>query len=181
MLKEKFLHRHGRSYYDSYYNCESYCRHSKKFRNVDITDMPDYCQFDEIFNDFRAKPKRFYYKYSYIDTEPLYKFIESKIGCDWNEVYSEILTKTKKKYRNEIENTIKWAIKRPIYDENYIPRDTYGRILKNFIYINLENKIVRMSEDEILREANKYLRKDKMKKLLEAIKNEELNHSPLDL
>ena len=103
------------------------------------------------------------------------EFIESKIGENWNDVYSEILTKIKKKYRQPIDDSLKYYVTRQvIYDEDFIPRTSTGRMLYDEIFIDLNNIIVKKTKEEILLEAKQLRRK---RKLLEIIENQEKEKS----
>jgi hypothetical protein len=167
MLKQKYLHRSRRKK-----GRDEWHYGYKRGKNLDILndDLP--------FHDNMKKKGN----YHYICTEPVAKFIESKVGCDWNDVYSELLSKTKKKFRYEVENTIKYTILMPTYDENYLPvlcnRSYYYRgygvkIFVDRLFIGLDNKICKMSEDEIKREANVYVRRDKLRQIIENMKKEQ--------
>lgn len=155
MLKIKYLHRSSKSYQDDW--------EDKKYFRIKNMNM-----FSEL-------PKRMSFKQAYndIDFTPLFEFIESKVGEDWNKVYSEILKKTKKRFRYKLEYIINYAVKKPIFDENYIPKDKYGRVLEDNIFIDINNILCKKSKDEIIADAKKYKRKIKIQQLLENIKKDE--------
>lgn len=97
MLKQKFLHRKSR-------NKRGYKQWDiKKYHRVKNLD---------IFSDKtpQHEPIRRKYRWHNIDTYPLEKFIESKIGCDWDDVYSEIISKTKPNFRKEIDQAIDYYV-----------------------------------------------------------------------
>ena len=159
MIKIKYLHRSARkSRITTTWKVKKFNRKKK----IDISsELP--------FHEKISKS----YKWSNYDFTPLYEFIESKIGQDWNDVYSEMLTKVKKRFRHCIENGIKgndwrgsWLIKRPIYDEKFIPRDSRGRMLENAIYIDFDNIIRKQTKDEILKDSLKHLRRLKIQQIL---------------
>jgi len=160
MLKTKYLHRPYRKTKNSHlWGIKKYWRG----KNIDLfSDLPPH-----------ARMKRGYHNYNY-DTTPLVKFLDSKIGQNWNEVYSEVLTKIKNKYR--------WCIAsylyadsylhrvgvyiNPIYDDDFIPRNSIGRILKNHLFV--ENGIlVQKSEQQIISDAKRYHRREKLNKIFE--------------
>ena len=147
MLKIKYLHRGARSYEDDW-ETEKYFR----IKNINL------------FSDL---PKRQSFRngsHYNIDWRPLLEFIESKIGENWNDVYSEILKKVKKKFRYQYN----WCLPiKPIYDEKFIPRDKNGRILINVIFLDINNIICKKTEDEILIDSIKFIRKQKLEKILE--------------
>ena len=112
--------------------------------------------------------------WSSYDTTPLREFLKSKIGEDWDDIYSEMLTKIKKNYRGDIENNLKYYVWIPIYDEDFIPRDNVGRMFKEHIFVDMNNILVKKNSQEILSDAKKYARKMKLMKILENNeKNEE--------
>ena len=165
MLKIKYLHRSSRRQGndDDWYGKK---KHREKNANLLYDDLP-----------FHAKMGKGWSNY---DFTPLIEFIESKIGENWDDVYSEILTKIKKKFRFQLENGIggsrwnSWIISRPIYDDDFIPRDNRGRILKDTIYIDIDNIIVRKTEQEILMDSKRYVRRRKLMEILENQEKEEV-------
>lgn len=159
MLKDKYLHRkYGRTHDDRYVS-----KKHKKEKNVDLfsDDLP--------FHNGVGKK----YKTGY-DLKPLVEFVESKVGCDWNDVYSEILTKINNKVRYNIDQNIMWwVIKTPIYDEDYIPRDRRGTILNDQLFIDMDNIIRKYSTEENISNSKRYMRREKIRQMLENIKKEE--------
>jgi len=170
MLKIKYLHRKSRDRRNRGY----WTYNSNK--NIDI--------FDDI--PFHEKMRKKYYAYwPNMDFTPLYEFINSKIGQDWNDVYSEILKKTKKKYRHDIDDCLGgsgwfYMVKTPIYDEDMIPRDENGRILRNIIFVDYNNILTKKSEEELLVDSKRYIRKIKMMKILESQENEQFNEESIN-
>jgi hypothetical protein len=165
MLKQKYLHRGSRNTkIHKQWDLKKYNR----IKNVDV--------FSEKLPQHQSIRSK--YRWNSIDMFPLEKFIESKIGCDWNDVYSEIVKKTKKKFRNEVENTIEYCVvKNVFYDENFIPYGVtyrYGKtkILNDRIFIDNNNILVRKTLEEILLEAKKLLRKEKLRKIFESQEKE---------
>ena len=166
MLKTKYLHRsirkseHNRSWKSRKYN---------RGKNLDIfSDLPK-----------RQRIGREYGGWGYnYDTTPLDEFIESKIGKNWNDVYSEILTKIKNKYRYSIDNYLKrYYIDVPIYDEDYIPKNTWGRMLNDTTFVDMNNILVNKTKDEILSDAKRYKRKKKLLEILENAEKDENNEN----
>jgi len=166
MIKEKCLHRKLRNKQ----------KHSKCWFQYDHDKNIDYN--DEL--PFHKSMKRGY-RWNSIDTSPIRNFIESKIGCDWNDVYSEIISKTKKKFRWEVESAINYYIMKPQFNDEYLPVlcsnrrwQMYGtKSFVNELFIDLNNKVRKMSEDEIYKEANIYLRRDKLREIMENLKKEQ--------
>ena len=165
MLKNKFLHRRSRTD-----KCDSYWKTKKYWKTKNIylfSDLP-----------FHQSIKKGYHNY---DITPLMKFIESKIGCNWNDVYSEILTKIHQKYKHTITSYLNYdywyGVNNPIYDEDFIPRSTRGKILSDCVFI--ENGIlVKKTEQQILSDAKKfstsYYRREKMRKIIDNIDGEDV-------
>jgi hypothetical protein len=158
MLKQKFLHRKSRDT-KSDWDVKKYNRGKNRY-DLFSEKLPQH------------EPIRKKYRWHNFDTYPLEKFIESKIGSDWNDVYSEIISKTKPKFRKEIETTIDYCIvKNVFYDENFIP---YGRtyrygknkILNDRIFIDNNNILIRKTLEEIMLESKKLLRREKLRQIL---------------
>jgi hypothetical protein len=117
---------------------------------------------DDLPKHIRIRP----YKRKYgLYLTPLYEFIQTKIGKNWDDVYSEILTKINKKYRYIIDSDLfeySWLIQKPIYGEDMIPINEYGRILTDTIFIDFNNILVKKTKEEILSDSLKYKRKEKL-------------------
>ena len=156
MLKTKYLHRKSRRSHT--WDVKKYCRG----KNVDLfSDLP-----------FHSGMRLGYYSYNY-DITPLDKFLESKIGQNWNDIYSEILTKIKNEYRRCIDSHLCSSVYyrvgvyiNPIYDDNFIPRSCTGHILKNQLFVE-NGFLVIKSEQEIISDAKKYQRSEKYKQIFE--------------
>ncbi len=149
MLKTKHLHRKSRISNDNYK--KDY--HKKK--NMDLfSELPIYEPYKKKFNSF--------------DLTILRKFIRSKIGQSWNDVYSEICKKTKHDFRYIIDNLYIIYLN-PIYDEDFLPRDNRGSLLKDVFFVDLNGIIQNKNLQELRNDSKKYLRK---KKLLEIIENQ---------
>jgi len=159
MLKSKYLHRRVRkpkNSWDVWY-------YKYKRKNYNINNIENLPKHEPMGKDCYR---------SGCDFSPLMEFLETKIGCDWDDVYSEIIKKCKKKYRYFL-HYYDWLPYIPIYDKNFIPRNRYGRILTDCIFIDINNKVSKKTEQEILIDSKKYVRREKIKKMLENIENEE--------
>lgn len=166
MLKKKYLHRSYRK------STRDWSWDIKKFfrgKNIDILydDLPKH---EGMHKNRMSSP----------DFTPLREFINSKIGENWNDVYSEILTKIDHKFRYALENMLSYdrfryffGVIKPIYDEDFIPRDNYGKILADKIYINLDNILCKKTKEEILSESKMFIRKQKLLKILEEQENQD--------
>jgi hypothetical protein len=151
MLKDKFLYRKVRKGSESYYK-RPYSR-----KGIDIySDLP-------FHEPIRKTPS---YRVIY-DYTPLEEFIKSKIGCDWNDVYSEILTKINKRYRYDLIDNIYWIIKTsPLYDKDYIPRSFGKYPLYDDLFVDLDNKITKKSKQELINDSIRIKRKIKLSNIL---------------
>ena len=94
----------------------------------------------------------------------------------WSEI-DWTISKVKKKFRYSLENILPYVAIKPIYDDDFIPRDKYGRILEQRIFIDYNNLICKKTKDEILDEAHQFKRKidrkNKLKRIFENQINEE--------
>lgn len=121
----------------------------------------------DLFSDLPMRQSNKKHQYGSYDPTPLREFLFSKIGKNMNDIYSEIIKKIDPKFRHEIDRTLEWLIKKPIYDDDFIPRDSYGRVVSDYFFIDMNNILVRKSKDELLFDAKKYKRKIKLEQLLE--------------
>jgi len=155
MLKLKYLHRKSNKYYD-YDKVKKYW----KCKNIDMfSDLPYH---QSIRND--------HWTFNYNIT-PLLRFLDSKIGQKWDDVYSEILKKIDKRYRFSIDRYLHCSRYAygitlcPIYDDDYIPRTKYGKIVSG---LYREDGILKeKSKSEIISDAKKYQRKEKLNEIFE--------------
>ena len=153
MLKKKFLHRKIRNKKDS----KLWKGDKFKRNNIDIfSDLPSH----ESMRQTRCSWGDF-------DTKPLDEFLKSKIRCDWDDVYSEILKKTKSNYRYSLEDYLKIITSDVIYDDEYIPRGKYGKILSDTIFVNMNNVLTYKSNEELISESKRILRNHKLKEIIE--------------
>lgn len=157
MLKQKYLYRKIRKR-----GKDDYIPYNKKVKkNLDLfSDLPTHQSVHKKYRDG-------------IDTTPLDKFIKSKIGENWNDVYSELLTKIEPKFRYYIDNSLEWIVQIPIYDEDLIPRSRYGDVLGYRIFIDMNNILTFKSKEELIFNAKRTVRLEKLKKILERNENEE--------
>ena len=103
MLKNKNLYRKYRRSRNRYT-----CKKTKRNHNIDLfSELPVHQSMKKIKTNYS-------YNYSNYDNKPLIKFIYSKIGEDWNDIYSEILKKVKNKYRYLLESDLKYIIRRVV-------------------------------------------------------------------
>jgi hypothetical protein len=164
MLKIKYLHRKSRPR-NSNWDIKKY----KKIKNINVfSELP-------LHESFRSK-----HKWSNLDMTPLKEFLESKIGCNWNDVYSEIISKTKKNMRYSVDDFIRYCVViKPIYDDEFIPMMSNGRkyftnnlTLENRLFVDMNNILVRKNKEELLIDSKKYIRKMKIQQILENMKSD---------
>lgn len=161
MKKDKRLYRKYRKSQDDDYVSD---RH-KKEKNIDLfSDLP--------FHQGIGRKYRNGYDY-----RPLEEFIKSKIGEDWNDVYSEILTKIDKKNIHDLKWILSYYAPRAMYDEFYVPRNKRGYMLYDQIFIDIDNIITIKTREEIELESKKYykknLRLEKLKEIMNRDENQE--------
>jgi len=159
MLKKKYLHRKERN---------------TTYHKWNYRDLNSYEKNINLFSDLPTHQSIRRCGYSQnCDTTPLREFLYSKIGENWNDVYSEIIKKTKPKFRYEIDFRLKYnMVMVPIYDDDFIPRDERGYILSNFFFIDMNNILVIKNKQDLLYDAKKYKRKIKLEKILESLEKE---------
>lgn len=156
MKKDKYLHRNGSS------------NKWKVKKNTTKNKYGDFLPFRESIRNVHKLDECSYY-YNCIDFSPLYKFLEENINRNWNSVYTEILKRTKSKFRYELEKYHLSPLRDRVMIIDYIPYiKRYGRlpIALNVLFIDEEN-ILRMydSKDELKRIALIKKRKEKLLKM----------------
>lgn len=157
MIKVKYLHRKVRKS-NHRWETRKFNRGKNKPRGTKL--------FDDLPYRESIKPKGYYSHYWNYNVNPLVKFIESKIGQDWDLIYSEILKKTKNvHYRHHIDNIINSQYK-VIYTKDYLPI-SWGRLKLHKPFIDLNNKINMFeTKADIISESKKYIRKLKLLEIL---------------
>lgn len=165
MKKDKYLYRKLRKSNHSRYVSG---RHAND-KNIDLfSDLP--------FHKGMGRK----YKYGY-DYRPLEEFIKSKIGENWDDVYSEILTKIDKKYKHEVDDTLEYYAPRARYDKFFVPRNRNGYMLYDQVFVDIDNILTKKTEEEILLESKKYyikyLRLEKLKEIFENNEKEDITYN----
>ena len=112
------------------------------------------------------------YDYGYLNLKPLEKFIKSKVGQNWNDVYSEILTKIEQKKRYLIDRDLKYIVLRPYHFDNngiaYNKRYYWcNGVTLNHLYIDKFN-IIRYHEtkEEMIADYKREIRRKKLERIL---------------
>jgi hypothetical protein len=110
--------------------------------------------------------------YEGINFDPLKCFLLSKIGQNWNDVYSEILTKIENSKRWRIDLILDWLIQKPVsIDKNgiaYSKRFYWsGGVLLKQLYIDKFN-VLRWydTKEEMMSDYKKCIRQEKLKRIL---------------
>lgn len=166
MLKEKFLHRHSRN-------------HKKRKFKQGYTKMTMYrgeLPFHQSMRDYHRTHDDMYYSYSDLDFTPVYKYLYENVDRNWNDIYSEVIKKTRPRFRYLLDDYLGWTLTKNIIFEEHIPYiyhwfgRTSGIVLERF-FID-ENNILRYytSEEEAMKNAQILVRQDKIKKLIEISK-----------
>jgi hypothetical protein len=156
MLKVKYLHRRIRK--DNRKNW-----YSKKYKREHNNTINEFSELP-LYQSIRGKYSDWYN----FDTRPLYEFMYSKVGENWDDVYSEIVKKIKPKYRHAIEYTLVHRLNSFIFDENFIPRYPSGRIASDTLFIDMNNILCYKNKEELLLDSKKYIRSQKLKDILES-------------
>jgi len=157
MLKDKFLYRKCRNT-----SIDKQYTKTRRNNNIDLfSDLPTHQSINCIY----------YNRYHNYNFKPLEEFINSKIGEDWNDIYSEIITKIKPKYRYLLKFDLNYIICKPMYYDDYIPYDnrSYRRhsICCDRLYVDLNNIICYKSKDEILSDSKRIVRKLKLQEIFD--------------
>lgn len=160
MFKIKYLHnKTNKSYKDDWFN-----KRYKEDKNLNMfCDLPKHL------------PMKKHNVYNSINWGPLFNFLESKVGEEWNDVYSEIISKTKKRFRHELNSLLDWFVKKPIYNDDFLPMNERGGILSDILFIDMNNVLCMKTKDELIRDAKKIKRKIKLQQILENEKSQEIS------
>lgn len=155
MVKTKYLHRKYRN-----------TGWDKNWDNRKYKRVPKHKLHDILPKKEPIRPK--HYTHS-LDFTPMSEFIESKIGEKWDNVYSEILTKIKPKFRHQMHWNLEWMIYNIVYTKDFKPYGKWDRLLINSVFID-ENNILRQynSEEDLLIDSKKKIRREKIRRILEA-------------
>jgi len=81
---------------------------------------------------------------SYFDGKVLYRFLESRIGCPWDDVYSELCSKAdvRSKAGIKLRERLQWTIERDIIMDNGIPYFLSGRGVRRGLYIHPKTNLI---------------------------------------
>lgn len=163
MLKEKFLHRKS--------------RFIKKWKVKQNYTKDNF--FGEEFPNhlsMRAYHRRAtqFHNHCYLDFTPVSRLLDERVNNNWDDIYSELIKKTKPRYRYLLDNYLDWQISEPLFFEHvpYKKRGYYSRpgsgIMLELFFVDEQN-ILRYyeTEEEVLKQANILIRIDKLKKLEE--------------
>lgn len=131
----------------------------------------------DLFSELPMRQSNKKHQYGSYDPTPLREFLYSKLGLDWNDIYSEVIKKIEPKFRHEIDRTLDWMVYKPIYDDDFIPRDKRGGILSEVFFVDMNNVLVRKAREELLSDAIKYKRKIKLEQILESQKEDQENQN----
>jgi hypothetical protein len=168
MLKDKLLHRRIRK---TKISKRWTVRKYNRGKNVDLfSDLPLHAPIRKKYSSY----------YGNFDLRPLIEFINSKVGKNWDDIYSEIILKINKKYRYQIDeylfNCNNYIINyHTFYGDDYIPRDNKGHILIEKCYVDINGVLVKKTKNEILSESKKLLRRQKLLEIIESQKQENKN------
>ena len=158
MNKQKYLHTSNHPNRDKKWHK----KWQAKSRVVDLfSDLP----FHESIGGKRGKNN-----WRLKNFGPLFKFLEQRVDKPWADVYTEIISKTKPKYRQLMEQELNWYLKTFFYDEHYVPwLCLYGGNIKKlvFFYFIDPDYILRRfeTEDGLMSFAKKLERRAKMNKI----------------
>lgn len=171
MKKQKYLYRIGYGYKSDY----SYNR--VKYNYVDIENQPKkfkirskskYRNLDQLPQTERIKHKHEFLK------DYLYPYLETKIGQYWNDIYTDIISKTKPKHRFLIDREIDWNISLNVFYEDFIPYSNYTfhgvREIRNYgLYVDRDGLIQKYNKEEYRRNIRALKRKLKLDNILNKI------------
>lgn len=171
-MRDKFLHRKGRN-------------HKKwKIKNKNTKQL--YGQELPYKESIRQKHKNYRYFFHWkdgVDFSPLGCYLKENINKNWNNIYSEIIKKTKPKYRYHLDSYLKFKVNTVVYVD-YLPYFWYfsksDKLSTNVLFIDYKN-ILRFysTEEELYDIAIKASRRDKLIRLGEIAKENELFENKL--
>jgi len=135
MNKKKFIEK--KSGYRSKHNQIGYNRLRNKHINSDLLPKRESMRQNSKKHNHNHKS---FLNYQHIDN-----FLKERIGYNWDDIYSELLSKTKGKYKYKLrENGERWwLIETTIVYNNdkHPPRNIKGNILINILFVD-ENNII---------------------------------------
>lgn len=166
MNKVKRLHRKG--------PFSKKWKHKQNFtKNMDGIELPYRESIRRIYK--KNSTSSFFDYRDGLDFTPVWCFLEERIGQNWNDLYSDIISKTRPKYRWCLENFLKWQIV-PVTYENYLPyRANFGstRLVLYDFFVDWNNKLrCYQTKEELYNIAIKLERRDKLIQLKENLNEE---------
>jgi len=156
MNKQKYLHRKG-------HDDKKWKNHS----NCNKNNCGDETPFRESIRDKHKKEYFWNWKIG-LDFTPTGEYIEENVNRNWDDVYSEIIKKTKPKFRWLLENFLDYFLAKAVIVD-YIPyRSSWNRstIVLNWVFVD-EDGILRNynTTKEVEDMSKRKIRRDKLLKL----------------
>ena len=116
----------------------------------------------------------YYYSTTYLDFDSVIgKYLKEKIGVCFDDIYTDLISKTKPKHRYLLDDTLDWFLTKVVYYEKEVPYSTkYWRHGDNVIfghfYLDRDRKVryFETKNELIIYARNKY-RQKKLKRILD--------------
>lgn len=168
MDKKKYIHtkKKGKSSYR--------IKITKKLKHkpICIDDFENLAKHESIRNKFSY----FYDNYTYISFNNLYNYFQQKIGSRWCDIYSDLIKKTKPKYRHLLDEQISFYKLNMIFYKNGIPYSIKWWRKNNMVINNFyldKNNILRFfsTKTELLNHVRQLYRQKKLERILNDKKN----------
>jgi hypothetical protein len=86
---------------------------------------------------------------NFVNWDHMRKYFKTKVGENWDDVYSDMLSKLKEKYKYEYRENSKWNyfIETKIIIVDDLPYNTWGHLTVNCVFVD-ENNILSYYETE---------------------------------
>lgn len=87
-------------------------------------------------------------KYPDINTNSLKYYIKTKVGENWDNIYTDVMKKIKPKHRLLIKNFIDYYVVNQGYNQDFYPIAPYGRIYENRPFVDYFGNLQLFSKEK---------------------------------
>lgn len=136
-------------------------KRSLKHKMIELSSLP-------IHESINKKPRNWDYNKTYLHFN-LFNYLKTKIGQNWDNIYSDLIKKTKPKYRYLLNKELDWYIQKPKFYEKEVPygkKYSHDNIMVKVYFVDKEGYLRYFdSKENIFIYAKNKLRENKLKRL----------------
>jgi len=162
MNKTKYIHTKRKSD-SSKYTIEYYTR-VIKHKNISLETLP-------LHEPIHKRPCGWDCNKTYLHFN-LFNYLKTKIEQNWDDIYSDLIKKTRPRYRYLLDKELDWFIQKPKYYINEVPygkRYSYHDNIMSGVFYNDKEGYLRYfdTKEDLLFYAKNKLRENKLKRLFD--------------